>query len=301
MHDLQRYAANTHLNRTHHPKTHKKRRAGVATTSTTGVTGAGGGDSKLTTPEKPPANIWPEAASGDSANRPSSSAQLLGRRRVRRSTELSASGVDDSGTESDFTARPSLGYRGLKGANPTPKDTDAPKKIKKRRRRRLGEPAAFSLTKFLQRIQVYSLLVSIIPFYTIKHVDCSARYQKLRDEYMELKRERFNALRSELQISHLIAPPSAATVEQRARANGCGTPIVAPRRRRRRLRGDGNSTIADETPKKKHTRSRATVGIVSCSINRQSVSDCRSSKWQFARKTKPFSLQATTSRLIRYS
>jgi hypothetical protein len=86
--------------------------------------------------------------SSSSQPRPSTGANTSESRRKRRSTEVSVSGLD-SGTESDF-------------ARPMPKVTDEKKekgdvveKTKRKRRTRKNLLAAFSLTKFLSKLQVF--------------------------------------------------------------------------------------------------------------------------------------------------
>jgi hypothetical protein len=90
----------------------------------------------------------------DKTNRPITpepKASTVGRR-SRRSTEISISGIDDSGTESDF-ARSTQKLK----IDVVMDEEEGEKKKKKKRHKRTRIITAFSLTKYLNRIQVFPL------------------------------------------------------------------------------------------------------------------------------------------------
>ncbi|KAI6197463.1 RRM domain-containing protein [Aphelenchoides besseyi] len=161
-----RYIANCHLNRTHHPKTHKKRKA--QSTNTIGQI-----EPPILTPEKVVTRF--QDSSFFIGQLAATSSGGLERRKRRTTVSIS---VDESETESDFPTTKTKISNDIDKATPVVED----KTQKKTRRKRKKIITTFSLTKFLSKIQVFSF----------------SKYRALRQEYLDMKKENYMAFRKDL-------------------------------------------------------------------------------------------------------
>ncbi|KAI6225145.1 RRM domain-containing protein [Aphelenchoides fujianensis] len=212
-----RYTANTHLNRAHHPKSHKKRKVQAANAQNTTAQSL---EAPLAAPAKP------DGVPGRVAAHSSSSIE----KRKRRSTEMSMSGVEDSGTESDFP-RPKI----PKAINGEADEGDVKPKTKRRRQKLVV--STFSLTKFLAKIQVFSF----------------NKYRALRQEYLDLKKENFAAVKQAVRQQQHPTDELAAIDEHEANDRTANGEPPARRRKHRR------KTTAGDAQKSKPQRSRAKI------------------------------------------
>ncbi|KAI6183653.1 RRM domain-containing protein [Aphelenchoides bicaudatus] len=241
-----RYASNCHLNRTHHPKTHRKRKSHLSMSAAANTSSQPQPNTSSTQPveaDQPKQNPAPTTDSQEAQTRPS--INILGGRRKRRSTEVSISGID-SGTESDF---PKTDFKKIKLDESTA-DVKSTKTKRKKRKRKV--PAtAFSLTKYLNKLQVF-------PY---------SKYRELRKEYIQLKNNNFNALKTDLKERGLIH--SEADVENIDFASRGDGQLPQPRRRKRQRSRRQPDAAGTSNQKPKH-HSRSTVIKVATRLKNES-------------------------------
>ncbi|KAI6202623.1 hypothetical protein M3Y99_01870200 [Aphelenchoides fujianensis] len=213
-----RYTANTHLNRAPSSEVAQKAEgpSGRGERAEHDRSVGGGAPAASGKPDGMPARV---------AAHSSSSIE----KRKRRSTEMSMSGVEDSGTESDFP-RPKI---------PKAADGEADEgvvKPKTKRRRQKLVVSTFSLTKFLAKIQVFSF----------------NKYRALRQEYLDLKKENFAAVKQAVRQPQPADELAAGNENEATDRPANGEPPARRRKRRRK-------TTTGDAQKAKPTRSRAKV------------------------------------------
>lgn len=221
-----RFSANCHLNRSHHPKSHRKRKSQLNVSAA---------NTNLNNVQENTDDVRVNQADGLHGSSQEQPLNVVANKRVRRSTEVSISGMTDSGTESDFP-KPKIDEKMAE------RQVSLKEKSKRRRRKRKSPLMNFSLTKYLSKLQVF-------PY---------SRYKELQHEYTQLKNANLKALKADLQEKELIHTES--DLEKVDFVGSADTSLSKSRKRKRRpsRRQAHEAGTSDQSKRKKH-RSRAKV------------------------------------------